>query len=658
MKIFLSLLLFVAGSAFASPSYFVVTKTTFAVDSNESGVRVFKLLAANDKEAVLELLRGENESIPAGTQVRVPDHSMYHGLVSVYVAGDAQHGERNRWMPWRFLRVDDSGVKNLSQPRVTPATLEEAFQNMLGRAVDLPAPRVTGLPATMWAGSDPGSNPAAGQTESGGMWKIAEHPEPVFQTHEEALTLEACILRAQKLRVADGLILSLYDNLASRGEAFKMPWGDYRFDLKDFPDGTHMIVWKKASGEQHIVFSVIDGYQIWPQEAGQAMQVNATPTPTPYPKPIAVPEPTPQPAPAPMAMRLEMPTPTPAPRAPKSRWDTHQEPTAEEVGKQDLRKAEEEFYNAIGAFSQEERALFKQEEDGWDAYFASIQDPEVKANALRERSKYLRESFAYFKYHENYQAYRDWCKANGKPIPPPLHESEVAPVATPTPTDVALEEQEKAAEQEYGNLWTPLNDKQRIALFQEQQQFDWAFRNLRDHGSPADRIRAYKEEIVRMKAILAGMAGPTDPATAEKLKQKLAELDTVWNSLPPEQQQRVQPGKEGWLAVVTPMAPADQLRETETRIKFLKDNLGQFMRAPGSPPAEEDPVLLAQLQQKQALLDSLINVLPDTTRKQYTAGMKVLHDHDSALPITQRIQHLDVEIQSLQKAAEYMKAFK
>src|SRR5271166_3369421 len=151
MKIFFSLLLFVAGSAFASPSYFVVTKTTFAVDGNDYGVRLFKLLAANDKDAVLELLRGENESIPAGTQVRVPNLYMYHGLVSVYVAGDVQHGGRDRWMPWKFLKVDDSGVKNLSQPRVTPATLEEAFQNMLGRAsstIDLPAPRVTSLPFT------------------------------------------------------------------------------------------------------------------------------------------------------------------------------------------------------------------------------------------------------------------------------------------------------------------------------------------------------------------------------------------------------------------------------------------------------------------------------------------------------------------------------
>ena len=192
----------------------------------------------------------------------------------------------------------------------------------------------------------------------------------------------------------------------------------------------------------------------------------------------------------------------------------------------------------------------------------------------------------------------------------------------------------------------------------EQAQFDWAFRKLHDHGSPADRIKAYKEEIVRMKALIAGMTVPTDPATAEKLKQKLAELDGFWNSLPPEQQQRVQPGKEGWLAAITPMALPDQLRETETRIKFLKDNLGQFMRAPEAPQPANDPVLVAQLQQKQAILDTLVNALPDNARKQYAAGMKVMHDHDAALPISQRIQHLDVEIQSLQQAAQYLKAIK
>ena len=106
------------------------------------------------------------------------------------------------------------------------------------------------------------------------------------------------------------------------------------------------------------------------------------------------------------------------------------------------------------------------------------------------------------------------------------------------------------------------------------------------------------------------------------------------------------------------MALPDQLRETETRIKFLKDNLGQFMRAPEAPQPANDPVLVAQLQQKQAILDTLVNALPDNARKQYAAGMKVMHDHDAALPISQRIQHLDVEIQSLQQAAQYLKAIK
>ena len=57
----------------------------------------------------------------------------------------------------------------------------------------------------------------------------------------------------------------------------------------------------------------------------------------------------------------------------------------------------------------------------------------------------------------------------------------------------------------------------------------------------------------------------------------------------------MQPGKEEWLASLGRMAPSDQLRETEARIKFLKDNLGQFMRAPGEPPQADDPVLLTQL---------------------------------------------------------------
>jgi hypothetical protein len=38
--------------------------------------------------------------------------------------------------------------------------------------------------------------------------------------------------------------------------------------------------------------------------------------------------------------------------------------------------------------------------------------------------------------------------------------------------------------------------------------------------------------------------------------------------------------------------------------------------------------------------------------------MKVMHDHDDTMPISQRIQHLDVEIQSLERAAEYLKAMK
>jgi hypothetical protein len=38
--------------------------------------------------------------------------------------------------------------------------------------------------------------------------------------------------------------------------------------------------------------------------------------------------------------------------------------------------------------------------------------------------------------------------------------------------------------------------------------------------------------------------------------------------------------------------------------------------------------------------------------------MTIMHDHDAEMPITQRVQHLDVEIRSLQQAAEYLKAFK
>jgi hypothetical protein len=82
----------------------------------------------------------------------------------------------------------------------------------------------------------------------------------------------------------------------------------------------------------------------------------------------------------------------------------------------------------------------------------------------------------------------------------------------------------------------------------------------------------------------------------------------------------VQPGKEEWLASLGRMAPSDQLRETEARIKFLKDNLGQFMRMPGEHPQADDPVLQAQLQQKQAILDALVNALPDSARKQYLWG--------------------------------------
>jgi hypothetical protein len=65
-------------------------------------------------------------------------------------------------------------------------------------------------------------------------------------------------------------------------------------------------------------------------------------------------------------MKLEMPTPTPAAKAPKSRWDTHPEPTLEEAAQQDLREAESEFDNAWYPFSDQERALLKREEDGWD----------------------------------------------------------------------------------------------------------------------------------------------------------------------------------------------------------------------------------------------------------------------------------------------------
>ena len=137
-----------------------------------------------------------------------------------------------------------------------------------------------------------------------------------------------------------------------------------------------------------------------------------------------------------------------------------------------------------------------------------------------------------------------------------------------------------------------------------------------------------------------------------------AELDAVWNSLPPEQQARVNPGKEGWLVAVRRLPVSDQLRETEARIKFLRENLGQFMRMPGVPPPAEDPALAAQLKQKQAILDGLLNALPDSVRKQYVAGMKIMHDHDATLPIAQRIQYLDVEIRSLEQAAEYLKASK
>jgi hypothetical protein len=490
---------------------------------------------------------------------------------------------------------------------------------------------------------------------------IRYKPRFVFQTHEEALTFQACLLQNIP-KPPDEVARSLYDNLVSKREAFTMAVGEHFQLLRSFPDGISLLTWTDGKGEKRTSYSISDFTSNY---AASATPV-PTPKPTPepglepsssvavMPKPVAVPEPTPQPAPAPLAMKLEMPTPTHAPQGPKSRWDVHSAPTAEESVAQDLQKAETELYSAY-AFTDKQRALLKPEEDGWDAYLASIQDPVVKAAALRERAKYLRECQAYFKYYEQYQIYCAWCKANGKPVPPPLKESAPAAVATPTPVSTDLAEQEKAAEQEYRAFWNPLNDEQRIALFQENVQFGLAFRKLHDHGSPADRINAYKEEIRRMKAIITV---PTDPAMAEKLKQKLAELDAVWNSLPPEHQQRVQPGKEGWLATITSMAPHDQLRETETRIKFLKDNLGQFMRSPGTPPPAEDPVLLAQLQQKQTILDTLVNSLSEINRKQYAAGMKVMHDYDAALPITQRIQHLDVEIQSLQQAAQYLKAMR
>jgi hypothetical protein len=318
------------------------------------------------------------------------------------------------------------------------------------------------------------------------------------------------------------------------------------------------------------------------------IKVKPEPTPTPDIKPDPVPEPTPQPAPAPLPMKLEMPTPTPAPKAPKSRWDTQPEATEEQVAEQDLRNAESEFFNAWSPFLDQERALLKPEEDGWTAYFDSVQDPVVKAKGLRERAKYLGECYAYLKYYERYKAYRAWCKSNGKPVPPPLVEESAAPVVTPTPVSADLVEQEKAAEQEYRALWNPLTDKQRIALLKEESDFELAFRKLRDHGSPGDRIKAYKEEIVRMKSLIKGITVQTDPGTVEKLKQKLAELDVDWNSLPPEQLQRVQPNKEAWLAAIASMGPSDQLRETEARIKFLKDNLGQFMRTSGTPAPAED----------------------------------------------------------------------
>jgi hypothetical protein len=126
-----------------------------------------------------------------------------------------------------------------------------------------------------------------------------------------------------------------------------------------------------------------------------------------------------------------------------------------------------------------------------------------------------------------YNNYRSWCKANGRPVPPPLKESTPTPVATPSPVSSDLALQEKRAEQEYRALWEPLTNEQRIALFQEESAFELAFGKLRDHGSPADRIKAYTVEIGRMKTLLAGMTAQADPVTAEKLKLRLTELDSV-----------------------------------------------------------------------------------------------------------------------------------
>jgi hypothetical protein len=657
-ELFFFLMLF-AGSVSAGvfhPLYCKVTETTFAGQGDM--VAVFKALSSGNKEDILERTRG-CIAVAAGTPVYVSTYALNHGLIRVQI-GEPQSGGNTYEIPFKYLKEDDSPTIVLPAPRPQAEVWQEALKNMTGQPpIEMPLPVVPSTPIhTMWDGN-PGSSGNPGRNEQ----ILVDQPLIAFKTHEEALTFEACLSRTKRIGEEGRKdAQALYDNLVSRAEASKIITGDFYFILKEFPDRTSLIIWTNRKGEQRMVFSFhtsgdSDYYLFWPNPPPQPLRRLAPPPAAEMPMPVAVAEPTPQPAPAPLPMKLEMPTPTPPPQAPKSRWNTHGGPTAEEAVAQDLRDAENEFYSAH-AFTEEQNALLKPEEDGWTAYLASIQDPATKAKALRERAKYLRECQAYFKYYEQYQAYCTWCKANGKPVPPPLEDSTAAVAATPMPVSTDLAEQEKAAEQEYRDFWTPLTDDQRIALFQEESQFDLAFRKLHDFGSPADRINAYKEEIGRMKAILARMTGPTDPATAEKLKQKMAELDAVWNSLPPEQQQRVQPGQEGWLAAIKTMAPPDQVRETEKRIKFLNDNLGQFMRTPGAPPPAEDPVLQAQLLQKQAILDALVNALPEINRKQYAAGMKVMHDHDASLPITQRIQHLDVEIQSLQQAAEYLKAMR
>jgi hypothetical protein len=76
-----------------------------------------------------------------------------------------------------------------------------------------------------------------------------------------------------------------------------------------------------------------------------------------------------------------MPTPTPLPKAPKSRWDTNPEPTAEESQEKDLLNAQTEFNSAWYPFSDKQRALLKEEQDGWDAYLATIQGPALQRDS-------------------------------------------------------------------------------------------------------------------------------------------------------------------------------------------------------------------------------------------------------------------------------------